>query len=123
MKAAIFGVVFGLLCGVANAGPVATADLQAATDLACAKDAAGDALDPEVCQCNTYLLANGLPGLNNLSTGIAGPLSAAEKVRIIKRSGVVGKSKTALNMACAAAWMSIKGDALEIAVMLKALGL
>lgn len=97
------------------------ADLQAATNLACAKDAAGETIDPAVCQCNTYLLNKGLPNLKTLNEGVAGPISFAEKARIIRRTGVVGKQKEELNMACAAAWMSIKNDVIEIGVMLKAL--
>jgi hypothetical protein len=99
------------------------ADLQAATDLACAKDAAGDVADPAVCQCNTYLLAKGLPDGSTLSSGVSGPISAAEKLRILKRTGAAGKAKEELNLACAAAWMSIKGDIIEIAALLKRLGL
>lgn len=98
-------------------------DLEAASAIACAKDATGEPVDPAVCQCNTYLLTKGLPDLKTVSAGVSGPISAAEKARVIKLSGTVGKSREALHMACAAAWMSIRGDVIEIAVMLRHLGL
>lgn len=124
MKAIVF-VVLSIISTIAFAQDTTDSqlrkDLQAATNLACAKDANGDVLDPAVCQCNQYLLTTGLPNLSTLKEGIDGPISAAEKARIIRRTGVVGKAKEQLNMACAAAWMSIKGDAVEIVTMLRAL--
>jgi len=123
MKLLALALLFPCLAFAAVDDTKLRADLQAATDLACAKDAAGEPVDAAVCQCNHYLLTKGLPDLGTISAGTAGPISVAEKARIIKRSGTVGKSREALNMACAAAWMSIRGDVIEIGLMLKNLGL
>src|SRR5689334_24395129 len=113
LKFALLAVLLFPFASLAADDSKLRADLQAATDLACAKDASGEPVDAAVCQCNQFLLTQGLPTLSTVSAGIAGPISAAEKARIIKRTGVVGKAKEQLNMACAAAWMSIKGDLVD----------